>query len=173
MSAYDEQRLHGHVVAGTGDTSAARSAVRHAAREAAARRVVLELVHVLPREASGTAPEGSAAAWAVERLEESLQLALAETRHVTVALSLLAGACVEHLVARAADAQLLAIGAPSPGLTELLRPDSAALGAAGRAVCPVVVVPAEQPAVGQLRRIVVGLKSPARADDELLWSAFA
>ena len=173
MSAYDEQRLHGHVVAGTGDTSAARSAVRHAAREAAARRVVLELVHVLPREASGTAPEGSAAAWAVERLEESRQLALAETRHVTVALSLLAGACVEHLVARAADAQLLAVGAPSPGLTELLRPDSAALGAAGRAVCPVVVVPAEQPAVGQLRRIVVGLKSPARADDELLWSAFA
>ena len=71
MSGDDEQRLHGHVVAGTGDTSAARSAVRHAAREADARRVVLELVHVLPREASGTASEGSAAAWAVERLEES------------------------------------------------------------------------------------------------------
>lgn len=173
MSAYDEQRLHGHVVAGTGDTSAARSAVRHAAREAAARRVVLELVHVLPREASGTASEGSAAAWAVERLEESRQLALAERPHVTVALSLLAGACVEHLVARAADAQLLAVGAPSPGPAELLRPDSAALGVAGQAACPAVVVPAEQPAVGQLRRIVVGLKSPARADDELLWSAFA
>ena len=92
---------------------------------------------------------------------------------MTVALSLLGGACVEHLVARATDAQLLAVGAPSPGLTERLRPDSAALGAAGQAACPVVVVPAEQPAVGQLRRIVVGLKSPSRADDELLWSAFA
>jgi nucleotide-binding universal stress UspA family protein len=174
MSGYDEQRLHGHVVAGTGDTEAARSAVRHAAREADARRVVLELVHVLPTESYlAAAADCSPQAWGVARLEDDRQLVLSETPQVTVALSLLNGPSIERLVSRATDAQLLVVGAPSPGLTERLRPGSAALGAAGQAVCPVVVVPADQPAVGQLRRIVVGLKSPARADDELLWSAFA
>jgi len=173
MSVPDQKRLHGHVVAGTADTSAARSAVRHAAREAEARGVVLELVHVLPARPPGTAPQGSPQGSGAERLEEGRQVALAEAPQVTVALSLLSGPSVERLVARAVDAQLLVVGAPSPGMTERLRPDSAALGAAGQAVCPVVVVPAEQHAVRQLRRIVVGLKSPARADDELLWSAFA
>jgi len=147
--------------------------VRHAAREAEARGVVLELVHVLPVKVPGTAPLGSTQGSGVEHLEESRQVALTATPQVTVALSLLSGPSIERLVERAQDAQLLVVGAPTPGLTELLRPESAALGAAGQAVCPVVVVPAEQPAVGQLRRIVVGLKSPARADDELLWSAFA
>jgi nucleotide-binding universal stress UspA family protein len=170
MSDQDEQWLHDHVVAGTAGTSAARSAVRHAAREAAARQVVLELVHVLPAD---PASDGSAHAFAAARLEEGRRVALAEMPHVSVALSLLGGPGVDSLVAWAADAQLLVVGAPSPGPIERLRPDSAALGAAGRSRCPVVVVPAEQHAVRQLRRIVVGLKSPARADDELLSAAFA
>ena len=173
MSDQDEQRLHGHVVAGTAATAAARSAVRHAAREADARRVALELVHVLATEQHRNAPDGSDQALGAERLEEGRQIALAETPHLTVALSLLCGPTVEGLVARASDADLLVVGAPSPGLTERLRPDSAALGAAGQALCPVVVVPSEQHAVVQLCRIVVGLTSPAQADDELLSAAFA
>ena len=53
---------------------------------------------------------------------------------------------------------LLVVGAPTPGLTERLRP-SHGPGHTGR--CPVVVVPAEKHHEGQLRRIVVGLKSPS------------
>ncbi len=166
----DERRLRDHVVAGTAGTPAARSAVRHAAREADARRVTLELVHVLPTERPD---DGSAHAFAVQCLEESRRVARAEVPHVRVDLSLIGGPDVERLVDRAAGAQLLVVGAPSPGPIERLRPDSAALGAAGRSRCPVVVVPAEQHAVRQLRRIVVGLKSPARADEELLSEAFA
>jgi nucleotide-binding universal stress UspA family protein len=58
-------------------------------------------------------------------------------------------------------------------LTERLSPESAALGTAGQAGCPVVVVPAQEHHEGQLRRIVVGLKSPTKADDELMTAAFA
>ena len=166
MSGPDEQRLGGHVVAGTGGSEAARAAVRYAAREADARHVTLELVHVVP-------PGLTEDALGELLLEEARREAVAEVARVPVALSLLNGAGVERLVARAAQAELLVVGAPTPGLTERLRPGSAALGAAGRAECPVVVVPAEKHPAGQLRRIVVGLKSPARDDDALLAAAFA
>ena len=166
MSEPDDRRLYGHVVAGTGGSEAARAAVRYAAREAAARHVTLELVHVVP-------PGLSVDAIGDLLLEEGRREAVAEVARVPVALSLLSGDGVERLVSRATDAELLVVGAPTPGPTERLRPGSAALGAAGRAECPVVVVPAEKHPAGQLRRIVVGLKSPARADDELLVAAFA
>jgi nucleotide-binding universal stress UspA family protein len=166
MTEPDEGRLHDHVAAGTGGGEAARAAVRYAAREAAARQVALELVHVVP---PGSAPDAIGAFL----LEESRRVAAAEVEQLPVVLSLLSGPGVESLLGRAADAQLLVIGAPTPRPTERLGPESAALGAAGQAGCPVVVVPAEKVHEGQHRRIVVGLKSPAHTDDELLSAAFA
>jgi nucleotide-binding universal stress UspA family protein len=166
MAEPDAGRPYDHVVAGTGGSEAARAAVRYAAREAAARRVALELVHVAP---PGLATDAIAA----YLLEESRRVAAAEVERLPVRLTLLSGPDVETLVARAADAQLLVVGAPTPGWGERLPPGSAALGVAGRARCPVVVVPAEERHEGLLRRIVVGLTSPAQADDELLSAAFA
>ncbi len=166
MAEPDEGRLHDHVVAGTGGGEAARAAVRYAAREAAARRVALELVHVVP---VGLASDAIGS----YLLEESRRVATAELERVPVTLTLLSGPDVETLVGRAAGAQLLVVGAPTPGLTERLVPESAALAAAGQAECPVVVVPAEKHHEGPLRQVVVGLTSPGRADDELLWAAFA
>ena len=165
MAGPDEGR-HDHVVAGTGGSEAARAAVRYAAREAVARGVTLELVRVAPVSLA-------ADAIGAYLLEESRRVAAAEVKRVPMVLTLLSGPGVDSLVARAAEAQLLVVGAPTPGLTERLRPESAALGAAGQAGCPVVVVPAEKHHEGQLRRIVVGLKSPFHADDELLSAAFS
>lgn len=166
MSERYDEGLRGHVVAGTAPGEAARSSIRYAAREAFARRVPLELVRVV---ADGPALDPLVC----DLLEDSRRQALAEVPGVEVTLSLLTDHGVERLVEQAAHAQLLVVGAPTPGPTERLRPGSAALSAAGQAMCPVVVVPAERHPAGQLRRIVVGLKSPAPADQELLEAAFA
>ncbi len=165
MSERDDERMRGHVVVGTAPGEAARSAVRYAAREAWVRRVPLELVRVVP---AGPAADS----FSCDLLEDGRRLALAEASGVEVTLSLLTDHGVERLMEQAAHAQLLVVGAPTPGPTERLRPGSAALSAAGHAGCPVVVVPSERPPVGQLQRIVVGLKSPARAEGELLTAAF-
>ena len=154
MAGPDEGR-HDHVVAGTGGSEAARAAVRYAAREAVARGVTLELVARRagqPRRGPRSGPTcwRRAAGWPP-----------AEVKRVPMVLTLLSGPGVDSLVARAAEAQLLVVGAPTPGLTERLRPESAALGAAGQAGCPVVVVPAEKHHEGQLRRIVVGSSRPS------------
>ena len=166
MAEPDAGRLRDHVVAGTGGSESARAAVRYAAREAAARGVALELVHVAP-------PGLRTDAIGAYLLEESRRVAAAEVERVPVLLTLLSGPDVETLVGRAADAQLLVVGAPAPGLAERLGPESAALGAAGWAGCPVVVVPVEKNQEGPPRLIVVGLKSPAQADEELVATAFA
>ena len=165
-SEAEQERLHEHVVVGAADTEASRSAVRYAAREAAARRVVLELVHVVPL---GSARDAVAA----DVLEEGRAVALAEVPGITVALTLLHGHGVDQLVARAADR-------PAPGgRCSHARADGAPASGVRGAGCrragagPVVVVPPGAAPAGQLRRIVVGLKSPARDDDELLSPAFA
>jgi nucleotide-binding universal stress UspA family protein len=163
------------VVVATSGSAASQAAISHAALEAAARGLPLEVVHVVPP----TLPAGpyvAAPDLAVRRTgREVLAHGEATAHHVVprldVSTTLLIGSRTDAVVQHAADAALLVVGAPPHGLFERLWTGSAVYGVAARAACSVEVVPPGPPRQ-TFHEVLVGLKSTQHVG-HLLATAFA
>jgi nucleotide-binding universal stress UspA family protein len=165
----------GRVLVATSGSAASRSAISHAAREAAARGLPLELVHVVtPMIATG--PYGATADPALrqagrEVLARGERLAGEVAPQVEITTTLLTGSRPEAVVHEADDADLLVIGAPPDDVMGRLWTGPTVMGIVARATCPVLVVP-EQASPTRAPEVLVGLKS-TRHCDHLLGTAFA
>lgn len=165
----------GRVLVATSGSVASRSAITHAAREAAARGSSLELVHVIaPTIAVG--PYGGSADPALrlagrEVLAAGERLAREVAPSIEVLTTLLTGSRADAVVHEAGGAALVVIGALPDDLVGRLWAGSAVMGIAARAKCPVLLVPDHDPHA-RTGRVLVGLKS-TRHSDRLLAEAFA
>lgn len=167
--------VRSQVVAAAGPGPAAQAVAGYAAREAAGRGDVLRLVHVLPaglplsrrtfRRAGSLQSAGAAI------LDRAATVAAAAAPDVPVALTLLSGARAESLLASAEDAALVVVGSSGASGASGLWPGSLVTTVAMGASCPVAVVPhgGDSP----VSRVVVGLRWPPHADQELLEEAFS
>jgi nucleotide-binding universal stress UspA family protein len=163
------------VVVATSGSSSSKAAVDYAAHEASNRGSALEIVHVIWPTAVGPLP-GSPdvmvreAGWDV--LSAAKDRAVHVAPEVRVTMSLLTGSRADCLVHHARDADLLVLGAPPRTLVDWVLAGTTVTGAASRAACPVVVVPADS--VGRTRTgiLLVGLKN-VDGDDHLVRTAFA
>ena len=172
-------RRAGRVVVATSGSAASRSAITYAAREAAARGLPLEIVHVIPSTMPvgpyGGAPDTVVRKAGREVLDHGEELARRTEPHVLVVTTLVTGSRVDALVHHAEGADLLVVGAPPHDLLERLWTGSTVTGTAARATCPVAIVPprpTDVPAPPPTRSVLVGLKSSRRAG-YLLSTAFA
>jgi nucleotide-binding universal stress UspA family protein len=168
-------RPTGRIVVATSGSRASRSAITYAAREAAARGLPLEIVHVvMPTIVAG--PYAASPGAAVREAGRAL-LVLGETLarevalHLEISTRLLTGSRADALVRHTEDADLLVLGAFPHDLAERVWTGSTVMGVAARASCPVVLVPEGEPR-GPRHEILVGLKSTEGAD-HLLATAFA
>jgi nucleotide-binding universal stress UspA family protein len=165
----------GHVVVATSGSATSRSATRYATRQAAARGLPLEIVHVVPSSLPvgpyGGAPDAVIRRAGRELLDRAEELARRTDPQVPVVSTLLTGSRVDALVRHTEGAGLLVVGAPPRDLLERLWTGSTVTGTVARATCPVAVVPPDaEPAA--TRTVLVGLKS-TRHVGHLLATAFA
>lgn len=165
----------GRVLVATSGSTASRSAVGYAARDAAARGLTLEIVHVVPPTVFG-GPSGNEPNLVVRRAGHELlahaeEMARSAAPSVEVTTSLLTGSRPDAVVAHGRGADLLVVGAAPHDLVGRLWTGSTVVGIAARATCPVLVVPAGEPRE-PAQEVLVGLKSTSHADN-LLATAFA
>jgi nucleotide-binding universal stress UspA family protein len=166
------------VLAGVGRGPATANAVAHAAREAAARGLVLELVHVIPSDLPladrSLRRRGSLQSLAAATLEWASHVAADAAPKVQVMLTLASGPRAEALLNRTDFAVLVVLGAPRNSAAAAgLWPGSLVTSVAMAAPCPVVVVPAGAPGEVPVHGVRVGLKWPPHRDHQLLEEAFA
>lgn len=154
------------VVAGVDGSARSLAAADWAAREAALRHATLRLVHAIPSAPGLVMPVAAAEVWQPVG-EEMLQHAVASLREryprLVVRSEQVSGSPAETLLAAAADAGLLVVGARGAGGFDGLVMGSVALRAAAAALCPVVVVPEPHAGTGDAEemadsaRVVAGL----------------
>ncbi|MFF4777213.1 universal stress protein [Microtetraspora fusca] len=158
------------IIVGVDGSAAGLEAAAWAAREAALRGAPLRVVHAMPKWASEMPPHGpytDVARWMREGADSVVAEALdrigEQEGDVAVESALLPGDARTALIKAAKEAELLVVGNHGLGGFRGLLLGSVALGVAGRAPSPVVVV-RTLPAEGR-RRIVVGVDgSPSNAD---------
>ncbi|WP_285708827.1 universal stress protein [Microtetraspora sp. NBRC 16547] len=157
------------IIVGVDGSAAGLEAAAWAAREAALRGSSLRVAHAMPKWASekpGHGPYMDVAKWMREGAEsvvgEALDRIGEQEGDVAVDSALLPGDARIALMKAAEEAELLVVGNHGLGGFRGLLVGSVALGVAGRAACPVVVV-RTLPA-NDRRKIVVGVDgSPANA----------
>ncbi|PGH51595.1 universal stress protein [Streptomyces sp. Ru87] len=140
-----------HVIAGVDGSEGGRAAAVWAAGEAAARGTALRLLHAEPPEPQARPPLRGVGEWrrGAERMVR--HTAEAAARHGTgasVSGARVTGDAAEVLSGAGASAELLVLGTRGLGGFEGLAVGSVALEAAGRAPCPVVLVPPSPAADG-------------------------
>jgi len=163
------------VVVATSGSATSRDAIVFAAREAAARGLDLELVHVVPATFPvgpyAGAPDVAVRHAGREVLAQGEELAHEVAPGLPIACALLLGSRPDAIVHHAEGADLIVVGAPPHELVERLWTGSTVTGTAARATCPVAIVPAgeQRPSTHQ---VLVGLKRTRHAG-QLLATAFA
>jgi nucleotide-binding universal stress UspA family protein len=171
-------RAGGRVLAAVGRGSANPNVVAHAAREAAARRCALELVHVIPADLPlADRPlhrRGSLQSLGVATLECARLAAAEAAPDVPVVLTLTSGPRAEALLNRTESAILVVLGAPRENaVAGALWPGSLVTAVTMAAPCPVVVVPRKVADEVPVTEVRVGLKWPPHRDAQLLDEAFS
>jgi nucleotide-binding universal stress UspA family protein len=166
------------VLAAVGLGAATPNVLVHAAREAAARGSVLELLHVIPADLPlAERPllrRGSLQSIGAATLEWAALVTAGEAPDVPVVLTLTSGPRAEALLNRTEDAALVVVGAPrSTAVAGGLWPGSLVTAVAMAAPCPVVVVPGGEQDEISVHEVRVGLKWPPHRDAQLLEEAFA
>ena len=153
------------VLVGVDGSPATAGAVRWAAREAARRHLPLDLVQVLPPSERPHHELRSPSGRAHALLEQARQVAGTGAPEVPVRLSVVDGVAGPALVAAAAHARLLVVGArPGSGLADMGVGRTVA-HAMGHAPCPVIVVPPDwEPAEEEASRgVLVGVDGSVEA----------
>jgi nucleotide-binding universal stress UspA family protein len=164
----------GRVLVATSGSTASRSAIAYAAREAESRGLSLELVHVVtpgvPVGPYGAVPDVAVREAGREVLARGEETARRIAPYVDVTTAMLIGSRPDAIVDRARDADLVVVGAPPHDLIGRLWTGSTVAGVAARSTCPVVIVRTGRQATAH--EVLVGLKSVEHAD-QLLATAFA
>jgi len=153
------------VLVGVDGSPATLGAVRWAAREAARRHLALDLIQVLPPSERPHDELRSPSGRAHALLEQARRATGAVAPEVAVRLSVVDGVAGPALVATAARARLLVIGArPLGGLADVGVGRTVA-HVMGHAPCPVVVVPPDwEPAEDEASRpVLVGVDGSVEA----------
>jgi nucleotide-binding universal stress UspA family protein len=161
------------VVVGFGGTQAGRAAVSAAAGEAKLRETRLRIVHVVEAREEGP-PEPTTPCDEVdaELAEEALDLARLTLPEDRIDIESVRGEALEELLARSSGSEILVLGRGHPNpMAVLLGP--IALGAAGRALCPVLLVSAELGPAGLSGGTVVVGVDGAEDSELALDEAFA
>jgi nucleotide-binding universal stress UspA family protein len=162
------------VLVATSGSGSSRSAIIHAADEAASRGAVLEIIHVVSPTQVDEPVDASRSIRARRAGRELLVTGEQLARHVApdlhVTTTLMAGARVDSILHRAADVDLLVVGAAPHDGAARTADESAVLTIVARATCPVVVTSSGTGTA--TRRVLLGVKS-ARHADVLLATAFA
>jgi len=163
------------VVVATSGSATSQAAIVYAAREAAARGLELELVHVVPATFPvgpyAGAPDVAVRHAGREVLAHGEELARRTAPDLQISTALLLGSRPDAIVHHADSADLLVVGAPPHDLVERLWTGSTITGTAARAHCPVAIVPAGE-SRPSTHEVLVGLKS-TRHSGPLLATAFA
>jgi nucleotide-binding universal stress UspA family protein len=136
------------VVAGVDGSAPSIDALRWAAREAALRKVPLQVVHAYPvmPPRRGASPVGGVAAtaaeedWARDVLTRCVAECLLDSHGLDIRLGVVGGDSAAALVEAAADAQMLVVGARGLGGFDGLPLGSTSHQCVTRARCPVAVV---------------------------------
>ncbi|GAA4756849.1 universal stress protein [Actinomycetospora chibensis] len=159
------------VVVGVDGSPATHGAVAWAAREAARRQVPLDLVQVLPPSERSHDEMRSPSGRAHALLEQARHAAHAVAPDLPVRLAVVDGVVGPALVATAAQARLLVLGArPSGGVADAGVGRTVAR-AMGHAACPVVVVPARwEPGVDEAA-VIVGVDGSTEAEGAVAFGA--
>ncbi|PVZ06284.1 universal stress protein [Actinomycetospora cinnamomea] len=161
------------VLVGVDGSPATHGAVAWAANEAARRHLPLDLVQVLPPSERPHDEMRSPSGRAHALLDQARHVAHREAPDLPVHLSVVDGVVGPALVATAAQARLLVLGArPSGGVAD------AGVGrtvahAMGHAACPVVVVPArwEPGADEAMSGVVVGVDGSVESEGAVAFGA--
>ena len=166
------------VLAAVGRGGASANLLAYAAREAAARGTVLELLHVIPAESQVPGPlplpRRTRQSIGVATLERAALVTGALAPHVPVVLTLASGPPAEVLLNRTEHAGLVVLGAPRGlAVTAGLTSGSLVTEVALAAPCPVTVVPGGRQGEPRVHEVRVGLKWPPHRDARLLDEAFA
>jgi nucleotide-binding universal stress UspA family protein len=164
-----EKGVRGLVV-GVDGSAASNVAVAWAARDAAMRNVPLTLVHTLSTYVP-TYPQiplpGGVAVWQEDNgrqvLEEATKLARDSAgRAVEIATELKSSPPIPTLVKLSEDADMVVVGCRGRGAVGRVLLGSVSSGVLHGAVCPVVIVPADQPEIRDDAPVLVGIDgSPA------------
>lgn len=164
-----EKGVRGLVV-GVDGSAASNAAVAWAARDAAMRNVPLTLVHMLSTYVP-TFPQiplpGGVAVWQEDNgrqvLEEAAKFARDSAgRAVEIATELKSSPPIPTLVKLSEDAHMVVVGSRGRGAVGRVLLGSVSSGVLRGAVCPVVIVPADQPEIRDDAPVLVGIDgSPA------------
>jgi len=156
------------VVVGVDGSEVALSAVRWAAREAAARGAPLRIVHAADYLGAPAAP--GAAPPELPRARRIAGAAYTAARHaapgLTATTEVVPGEAIPALLRAAVASQLLVLGISTTGAADELVMAPVAQRVASRSTQPVVVVPRSRPDAAGGRPVVAVLGMGAAADDE-------
>jgi nucleotide-binding universal stress UspA family protein len=159
----------GGVIVAVDGTEQGYAAVRYAASEARRLDVRLDIVHVLPGYLAvapmrmPVVPDASFASYGAEILARAKDAALVAFPGLEVGTHLREGDRSQRLLAFAEHARLIVLGSRSPRSLDRLWTGDTVTGVAGRAGCPLVVVPADRDPGEVHGRIAIGLKAPGQA----------
>ncbi len=163
-------RLGGVVVA-IDDSDQGCAVVRYAAVEAERLGVALDIVHILPGRLPvapmrmSLVPDAEFESYGARILSRAKEAALGAVATLEVRTHLRVGDRIQQLVAVAEHARLFVLGNPSPKTLDRLWTGGTVTAVAGRAACPVIVVPAEPDPGEAHRRVAIGWKSPGQASE--------
>jgi nucleotide-binding universal stress UspA family protein len=160
--------LHGVVVA-VDDSEQGWAVARYAAIEAERLDVALDIVHIPPGRlpvaptSKPLVPDTAFESYGARILAGAKEAALgAVPTTLEVGTHLRVGGRIPELVAFTEHARLMVLGNHSPKNLDRLWTGGTVTAIAGRAACPVIVVPAERDRVGTHGRIAIGWKSPGQ-----------
>jgi nucleotide-binding universal stress UspA family protein len=164
------------VVVGVDGSAGSLMAVQYAVAEAGRLGTGVRLVHVAPDYTPAT-PMLPLIRDDFEQLgrrilRESAEVVAGAAPSCEVSTVLRAGPTVSTLLDAAEGAHLIVLGREHRSRVEAVFTGSTTVGAAGRALCPVVSVPPAWTVDQPRGRVVVGVRSPAHST-ELLGTAFA
>lgn len=148
-----------YAVVGVDGSNGGREAARWAAEEAEARGLALRLVTVVPPELSRVPSEAGSGGWGrpVSGRAEVLGDITLTYPDLDAAAREITGRPSEMLPGAVRGAELVVVGTRGAGGFEGLRLGSVALAVAGRAPCPVVLVPPPATSGGCRHEVVVGV----------------
>lgn len=166
------------VVVGVDGSTGSLRAIQFGAQEARRLGAGLTLVHVVPNNSAMPAdpivamPPIDLSEIGQAILTDATAQANAAAPDLTVEAELRHGGRRRELVEASREAPLLVVGRDSRAALERLLFGNTVVGVAGRAGCPVVVVPPSWDSTAREDIVVVGVKSPSHAR-ELMADAFA
>lgn len=163
--------MQGYAVAGVDGSNGGREAARWAAAEAEARGLALRLVTAVPPEPTPSGSGSGCRATAVSGPAEVLGNLALTYPDLELAAREIAGEPSEVLPDVVQDAELLVVGTRGTGGFDGRRLGSVALAVAGRAPCPVALVPPPSPVRKRRQEVVVGVDA-RHPDEGAVGSAF-